>query len=145
MAGRKSTASLTVLKTPKLDKRLEAPGTLTARQKEVWKSVVDTKPADWFTDDTAPLLVAFVKAVDSHELLSAQIENFDMSSLCDMDGVKMLDRLQAMQERQARLFQSLATRMRLTQQSRWQPATASTQSEKGGGRSSARPWDSGTG
>lgn len=139
MAGRKSTASLTVLKTPKLDKRLEAPSTLTARQKEVWVSVVNTKPADWFTDETAPLLTAFVKAVEAHELLSDRIESFDMSDLCDMDGVKMLDRLQAMQERQARLFQSLATKMRLTQQSRWQPSTASTKNDKSGG--SARPWD----
>jgi hypothetical protein len=139
MAGRKSTASLTVLKTPKLDKRLDAPGTLTARQREIWVSVVNTKPADWFTDDTAALLVAYVKSVDQHELLSLQVESFDMSALCDMDGVKMLDRLHAMQERQARLFQSLATRMRLTQQSRWQPATASSKTNQSAG--SARPWD----
>lgn len=138
MAGRKSTASLTVLKTPKLDKRLEAPSTLTARQKEIWKAVVDTKSADWFNDDTAPLLVAFVKAVEQHELLSYQVENFDMSSLSDMDGVKMLDRLHTMQERQARLFQSLATRMRLTQQSRYQNTTAAVKNNSGG---SARPWD----
>lgn len=139
MAGRKSTASLTVLKTPKLDKRLEAPGTLTARQKEIWVSVVNTKAADWFTDDTAALLVGYVKAVDAHEQLSLQVEAFDMAQLADMDGVKMLDKLHGMQERQARLFQSLATRMRLTQQSRWQPATASGKTNQSTG--SARPWD----
>jgi hypothetical protein len=141
MPGRKSTASLTVVKTVPLDQRQQAPSFLTARQREIWKSVVDSKAADYFSNDTKPLLVAYVKAVEAHELLSVRVESFDMDMLADMDGIKLLDRLQAMQERQGRLFQSLATRMRLTQQSRYQNTTAAIKGKSGASTVGVRPWD----
>lgn len=137
MAGPKSKASLSVVPAPQLDKRLSAPSTFNERQRQLWKAVVDSKSADWFGADNAPLLAAYVKAVDSHERLSQEVERFDLDRLADMDGVKLLDRLQAMQERQARLMQSMATKMRLTQQSKFRETTAAVKSRSGG----ARPWD----
>jgi hypothetical protein len=58
--------------------------------------------------------------------------------LDDIGDLKTLNRIQAMIERQARLIQTFATKLRLTQQSRYTAATAAVASGKVSG---VRPWD----
>jgi hypothetical protein len=122
MAGRKSSASLSVVPaSPKKDLRLQAPDSLTVRQSELWKEIVDSKTAGWFTPDNGALLVGYVKAIASHEIISLQVEAVEAGKEMELKDV---DKLYSMQERQARLIQSFATKLRLTQQSRWQPKNA---------------------
>jgi hypothetical protein len=54
--------------------------------------------------------------------------------------LKTLNRIHAMIERQARLIQTFATKLRLTQQSRYTAATAAVVAGKASG---TRPWDEG--
>ena len=136
MAGRKSTASLSVVPiSTKKDSRLAAPKTLTKRQSQLWIEIVNSKPADWFTPNNSALLVGYVKSIVSHEFISLGVDAVEAGKEI---GVKGMDKLYAMQERKARLIQSFATKLRLTQQSRWQPKTAG---EKSGKAATSRPWD----
>jgi hypothetical protein len=139
MAGRKSAASLSVVPiSTKKDSRLAAPKILTKRQSELWIEIVNSKPADWFTADNASLLSGYVSAIASHEHLSGRVDSLEAGVFDSLLDMKDQDKLYAMQERQARLIQSFATKLRLTQQSRWQPKTAG---EKSGKAATARPWD----
>ncbi|SEL60786.1 hypothetical protein [Nitrosovibrio tenuis] len=52
--------------------------------------------------------------------------------------LKTLNKVHAMIERQARLIQTFATKLRLTQQSRYTAAAAAVASSKASG---PRPWD----
>jgi hypothetical protein len=140
MRGKKSAASLSVVPvTP--GQRPEPPADLNEKQADIWRSVVATKPADWFAPDSFPLLVAYCRAIVVHHSISEQIDSFDMAWLADDDGLKRYDKLASIQERQARLIASLATRMRLSQQSRYKAETASTADKKAGG--AIKPWEFG--
>lgn len=55
----------------------------------------------------APLLVAYIKTADQYQMLSTAVEGFDLARLSDMSGLRHMDRLLAMQGRQARLLESL--------------------------------------
>jgi hypothetical protein len=134
--AKKSAASLSVVQVKPKDARIAPPLFLTERQKELWLEVANAKPADWFTEDCKSLLVAYVKAIASHEVISTRIDQIESGAL--VLELRDEDRLYAMQERQARLIQSLATKMRLTNQSRYQNSTAAVKSSKAG---TARPWD----
>ena len=133
--ARKSAASLTVVpyKAPG-DGRLAAPQSLSDRERLIWTKIVASKPADWFSVDTEALLTGYVTAIVSYERLSEQIK---LAEIDDID-TKGMNQLQSMQERQARLMQSFATKLRLTQQSRYTPQAAATQNKLAAG---VRPWD----
>lgn len=135
--AKKSAASLSVVASIKpADARLAPPASLTARQKELWLEIVASKPSDWFTVDAKAMMVGYVKAIASHEILSQRVDLMEDSS--GEIELKDEDKLYAMQERQARLVQTFATKMRLTQQARYTTGSAATASAKAG---IARPWD----
>ena len=93
-----------------------APASLTPRQKELWKEIVLARPASWFDNSNSPLLVGYVKAIASHETLAVRSDAIE-GTLADAD-LKLLNRVHGMIERQAKLIQTFATKLRLTQQSR---------------------------
>lgn len=135
--AKKSAASMSVVATIKpKDARLAPPASLTPRQKELWLEIVASKPADWFTVDAQSLLVGYVKSISSYEIISARVEAVEADG--GMEDLRDEDRLYAMQERQARLVQSFATKMRLTNQSRYQNSTAAVKTAQASG---GRPWD----
>ena len=74
-----------------------------------------------------------------HDTVSLQIEAFEAEWLTQDDGLARFDRLAAIQERQARIIASLATRMRLSQQARYDKTTAATAGKQPA--AGARPWD----
>ena len=129
--GRKSAASLTVVPTG-LPSRLEPPAHLSQAQADIWRAVVETKPADWFGADSAPLLTEYVRAVDMTNLLELQIQ----AAVAGEGDISMKDLLK-MRDTEARRAVTLATKMRLTQQSRYTDKSAGTADRKAG---SARPW-----
>jgi hypothetical protein len=138
--AKKSAASMSVVASIKpADARLAPPASLTARQKELWLEIVASKPADWFTVDAQALLVGYVKAIASHEIISQRVDAMEAGGhIGGLESLKDEDKLYAMQERQARLVQSFATKMRLTQQARYTTRTADVKSSKASG---GRPWD----
>lgn len=95
-----------------------------------------SKPAGWFTADAKALLVGYVAAIASHECLSKLVDLMEASN--EPQELIYQTRLYAMVERQARLIQTFATKMRLTQQARYSARSAATAHGRVDG---PRPWD----
>lgn len=126
-----SGASLTVVPSG-LPERLVPPSDLTPEQCARWRGVVDSKPHDWFGPDSAPLLKEYVRAEAMCDLLAFQIEAALKGG--EQGEVKaLLD----MRDKESKRLTSLATKLRLTQQSRYTPQAAATANKKAG---NARPW-----
>jgi hypothetical protein len=123
--GRPSSAALSVVALS-VAQRVQPPETLTARQAQLWREIVATKPAEWFAADTTPLLTAYVKAIESHERLAAEFQ----TATLDAAGIGLAKDLCAMLTKTAKLIESLARSMRLTQQSRYTPQAAATADRK---------------
>jgi hypothetical protein len=133
--GRKSAASLTVVPAG-IPARMEPPQGLPDSQAGLWREIVQDKPVDWFAPDNAPLLVEYVRAVDMCNALAMQIE----ATLAGGDPVEtalLLKGFLDMRDKEAKRATSIATKLRLTQQSRYTPQAANTANKKASG---ARPW-----
>lgn len=135
--GRRSAASLSVVQTLP-GQRPEPPRELTREQKAIWRAVVQTKPADWFTDDSHPLLVAYCRHITTARDLGATIDGFDLALLAEDEHLKRYDRLLAMRERETRAITALARSMRLTQQARYDTKSANTAAKSA---PASRPWE----
>jgi hypothetical protein len=128
---RKSLASLETAPIKAKDARLPPPETLNPRQKSLWLCIVDALPANWFTPAEQPLLVNYVESISFQETVSRQIK----AGNTDIRDSKILHDIYC---KQAGLIASLATKMRLTQQSKYTEKTAATATARIGGK---RPWD----
>lgn len=126
-----SGASLTVVPTG-LPERLAPPDDLTPDQAARWRAVVDSKPVEWFGPDSAPLLKEYVRAEAMCDLLAVQIEAA-MAGGEPGEIKALLD----MRDKESKRLTSLATKLRMTQQSRYTPQAAATANKKAG---NARPW-----
>ena len=134
--GRKSTAQLEVVGKGKIVERSERPlppGELTGEQAAVWQSVVDALPAEWFPPETHELLVMYCRHVITARRVGEMIAEYEADIDFTIGGYKTL---LTMQESEGRSISSLATRMRLTQQS-----TYDKEKSKGKGRGVKRPGD----
>ena len=136
-AGRKSGASLaTVTALPV--RLLAAPDDLSAEQAEVWGQVVATKPSDWWDAGSVPLLAAYCRAVVESRKVSALVESMSADMLLLDDGLSRYKELRKIQAALSGEMTSLATKMRLTQQSRYNAKNSDTAARRGGGP--AKPW-----
>lgn len=93
--------------------RLQAPHDLTDEDVEVWATVVDSHPADWFAASTAPIVAAYCRHVISARRIAELIEK----AVSDPElSILDYDRLLKMQERESRAIATMATKMRITNQ-----------------------------
>jgi hypothetical protein len=129
--GRKSAASLTVAAPVQSLERPDAPYDLTDEQSDEWWAVVNRMPADWFPRETHALLASYCRHVVSARRISQLIVDAEKSKVIDVD---VLDKLYKMQERESRAISSLATRMRLTQQTTYDKS-------KKKGTQAKNPWE----
>lgn len=112
--GRKSAASLEVVSSNISPiERPPVPDDLTDEQAEVWRKITNRMPADWFPAETWPLLAMYCRHVVTARRVAQLIEQAEESPDTE---VETLDRLYKMQERESRAMASLATKMRITQQ-----------------------------
>lgn len=149
--GRKSAAGLAVV-TPLPGQRTAAPKSLSEAEAAVWRAVVATKPADWFSADSHPLLIAYCRHAAMADLLSDHIgeaaKTHTASVLVGNVGAAALalaglDALLKMRDRETKALNTFARAMRLTQQSRLKAETAATAHGRANGTSGAvkKPWD----
>jgi hypothetical protein len=137
---RKSAASLSVVQALPGQQRPEPPAELSDEQAVEWRKVVDRLPADWFPAESHQLLVAYVRHVVNARVIAGKIRAFDPAWLDEPEGLQMFDKLTMIGDREGRAISSLATRMRLTQQSRFQKTTATVKASNAG----YRPWATAT-
>jgi hypothetical protein len=105
---------------------------LNDEQKQEWLAIVNRMPADWFPRESHACLAQYCRHVVAARRVAQLIAVTEADS--ENFSVAEYDRLLKMQEREGRALSALATRMRLTQQSRYE--SRKTAPEK----SSARPW-----
>lgn len=113
--GRKSAASLSVVSPGgvRAIERPKPPTELTDEQAFEWRAIVDGLPADWFPRETWGLLSQYCRHVISGRRVAQLLEAEEASESFDVGSY---DQLLKMQEREGRALSSLATRMRITQQ-----------------------------
>ena len=104
------------------------PEGLTDEQAQVWRTVVESRSADFFSEDAAPLLEEYCRVVVMCRLLAVEIE----AGIAGGDS-GALKALLDMRDKESRRMASLATKLRLTNQSRYTPQAAATAAKKGGG------------
>ena len=121
--GRKSSASLSVVPVSFEARRPAPPAELTAPEAKVWKAIVCSTPGGWFSVAQEPLLSAYCRHVVTGDRLSAMI-NKGSPDLTNMAGIRQHSRLLSMRLRESAAMMSLATKMRLTQQSAMHPRSA---------------------
>jgi hypothetical protein len=130
--GRESLASLEIPSVVGLPERPEPLSHLTAEEAEEWRNIVATKPADWFMRDAQPVLAAYCQAIVMHrELMGIWRARQALDAPEKLLGLKDLV---SMVNKTANLVAQLATKLRLTPQSRYNPRSASTANSKPDGR-----------
>lgn len=134
--GRKSNAALSVAssRTVQAIPRPGAPTDLNLEEKKIWLAIVTRMPADWFQVENYPLLKGYCRHVAAADEVAAIIEAFKKSESFDLKDYDILMRIQRMEVAAA---SSLATRMRLSQQSTYDP-----KKRKGDKCSTTLPWES---
>ena len=133
--GRKSAASLSVFPVT-MGQRPAPPGCLTDEESKDWMIIVNRLPPDWFPEESWPLLIAYCRHIAASNRIYEQMSK--TGDLADTDNLKLFDRLAKMHERETRTQAVLATKLRLTQQSRMQAKTAASQAAGGSLR---KPWE----
>jgi len=111
--------------------RPKPPSELTDEQADEWRAVVERLPAEWFPRETHGLLTQYCRHVVAARRLSQLIEQ---AETCDPVDVEGYDRLLKMQEREGRAMSSLATRMRLSQQTTYDKSKKKPSTTR-------KPWD----
>lgn len=132
--GRKSTASLSVVR-PLENGLPPAPKNYSEDHAALWSQMVASKPQDWWDASTLPLLDAYVKVCIEHQKISELVEG--MHPISSDDEIATYDKLQRIQDRMASQMARMATKMRLSQQSKY-GARGADSASRGGGK---RPWD----
>ena len=107
---------------------LQPPAGLTEEQAEVWRETVNARSADFFGPDQVPMLEEYCRVVVTCRLLGAQVE----AAFAGGDPVELKAVLD-MRDKESRRLASLATKLRLTNQSRYTPQSAATAAKRGGG------------
>jgi hypothetical protein len=139
--GRKSIVSAeTVVIRGDFGKRPEPPEELTPEQAEIWRKTVASEAADYFVSAALKNMLAdYCRHMASGLVLSGIIDGFKPEWLKAAEGAKRFHELLRMRESETRAAAMLATKLRLTNQSRYTPHAAATAS-----RNAARgfkPWE----
>lgn len=128
--GRKSAASLSVV-AGTIDGRPKPPSELTKEQQEIWNRVVASEAADFFkTGAVQQQLARYCVHLAEVSWLDETIQKAKDD---DETSVASLDRLMKMRDREDRACVTLATKLRLTNQSRYRADKVHPTPNAGGG------------
>jgi Cu/Ag efflux pump CusA len=136
--SRKSAAALSVV-VANIDGRPRAPDDLTEFQVVVWDRTVANESADTFkTAALQQILKEYCRHVETADRLSRKVDRAtEEGSNMPFQEVESLIRMRA---RETSALTDKATKLRLTNQSRYTPGAAATASKNAGG--AAKPWQS---
>ena len=123
--GRKSAAALSIIPAA-TSFRPKPPEHLTSVQAAEWRAIVARLPPTWFSRETHGLLIAYCRHFGNAKKVAEQLDAVRGECLRDPEGLAVFDKLSRLLEREQRAMSSLATRLRLTQQSRFRSEAAAT-------------------
>jgi hypothetical protein len=128
--GRKSIASLTVVSMVG-PQRPEPPEELTPAQAKEWRAIVASMPSAYFDAGSLPLLVAYVRHVDTANVIARLLRETDP----EVD-LPTYARLATMAASQSKSIGDLATKLRLAQSNRFDAKKRISAVSP-----AAKPWD----
>ncbi len=134
--ARKSAAALSIV-AGSIDGRPRAPDDLSMDQQGIWDRTVANEAVDMFrTAALQQLLKEYCRHVDTAARLSIRVDRAtdEGSNLT----LQEMDTLLRMRDRETKALSDKATKLRLTNQSRYTPRAASTASRH---TAPAKPWD----
>jgi ElaB/YqjD/DUF883 family membrane-anchored ribosome-binding protein len=136
--ARKSAAALAVVGGTDIDWRPQPPSDLTDFQREVWERTVANEAADTFkTAALQQLLKEYCRHVETADRLSRKVDRAtEEGSDMPFQEVEALIRMRA---RETSALTDKATKLRLTNQSRYTPGAAATAAKKS---TEGKPWQS---
>ena len=135
--GRTSTAALAVIGGTDIDGRPKPPADLTEFQRGVWERTVANEAADVFrTAALQQLLKEYCRHVETADRLSKQADQYTADG--SNYSLQEIDTLLRMRDRETKALADKATKLRLTNQSRYTPGAAGTAAKKGA--SERKPW-----
>lgn len=138
--GRRSAAAQSVVIAGGFGTRPEPPLDLTARQGEIWREIVSSEDPNFFnTGALRGLLAAYCRHREAYEGISAIINSFDPQWLKANEGAKRYKDLLKMRDLETRGATSLATKLRLTNQSRYNEKTSATAARNAA--KGPKPWE----
>jgi hypothetical protein len=134
--ARKSAAALSVV-VSNIDGRPRAPDDLTPEQQDIWDRTVANEGSDTFkTAALQQLLKEYCRHVDTASRLSKQVDRATAEgSNMTMQEVEVLLRCR---DRETKALADKATKLRLTNQSRYTPGAAGTAAKKSS--EAMKPW-----
>jgi hypothetical protein len=113
---------------------------MTPRQAEIWRQTVASEPFDFFSSSTSRnMLKDLCRYREAIENISQIIDSFDPLWLKNAEGSKRYLTLLKMRDLESKAMARMATKLRLTNQSRYTPQAAGT-----AGRNAAsglKPWE----
>lgn len=136
--GRKSAASLSVV-VGSIDGRPQPPEDLTKDQREVWERTVANESADTFkTAALQQLLKEYCRHVATAMKLARMVEAMERLPQMSPDDLGDYDKLLKMRDRETKALADKATKLRLTNQSRYTPQAAATAAKNA--NAARKPW-----
>jgi hypothetical protein len=134
--GPKSGASLAIRPVTPIEKtpRPAPPRELSDEEGEEWCAIVDRLPADWFARETHALLVQYCRHIVAARRISQLIAAIQAVEKAEDFNFKAYHDALKMQQRESGILASLATKMRISQQSSYD------KSRKKGEGGKPKPW-----
>jgi hypothetical protein len=123
------------------ERRPPPPSDLNEAQRALWRDIVETEPQAAFASAAQRhLLRLYVEHATFRADLQRLIQSIPIERVVEPEHADAIERLLKNREREDRMLVTMATRMRLTAQSRYTASAAATaaRNDAGGG---PRPWD----
>jgi hypothetical protein len=118
----------------------EPPADLSEAQAEIWRAVIASEPPGYFDGAGARgMLADYCQRRDTAATLGRVINDFRPEWLRSEEGSKRYRRLAKMRDLEMRAVSSLATKLKLTNQTRWSSRTAATKARNF--TATPKPWD----
>src|SRR5262245_27000129 len=138
---RKNDPGLVLVEGTEFGKRPAPPEGLTPEQAEIWRATAASGPEGVFgTAAARAVLVDYCRHRATANTISAVIDAIKPATIKTADGVKRYRELLKTRDTECRAASAAATKLRITNQSRYTPGAANTQSKKAV-KAAALPWD----
>jgi hypothetical protein len=142
--GRKSTLAI-VGGNPDAARRIATPEDLTEAERERFAAIVRAYPADWFDAATEPLLKEYVRLRTTVDTLAEAIRQIKPEELTGDATARRYSDFCRLRNSAQKTMATLATKMRLAQQSRYDDRKAGRATSKeapAAGGAARKPWES---
>lgn len=116
------------------------PDDMPEQQRAVWIATVNSEPVNWFQSQAQrDLLRMYCAAIASAHLVQQFIDTFPVATLATPNGTRHFNNLTRLRRDEVNSAVTLATKLRITNQSRYDRKLAATMTRGTGGVS--KPWE----